>query len=336
MWFLLGPMMLLTLVLVIASAVYTAPYSILAPGDASLAAPLVQVSGAKTYTHPGKVLFVTVAVTDQPTYIESLWGWLDPDVDVFPRNDVTSGRSVADDNRYNAMLMQISQQSATYQALKRVGFDVSQTAAGVLVDDVAPHTAADGKLKAGDVIVGIDGFSINSTNDLAMYLEQRTGGERVPVIVNRLGVKDDLKVYVTLGSREVSGAKRAYLGITMEQFTRYHDPLSVAFDTGNVGGPSAGLSFTVTLIDKLTPGGVTNGNTVAITGTMQPDGTVGDVGGVAQKTVAVRDSGADYFLVPGDEYADAEKHAGGHLKVIKVATLDQALSVLHSLPKKVH
>ena len=333
-WWLLGPMMVVTALLVFLSFVATAPYSTLAPGEARDASPLVSVSGAKTFRHAGKVLFVTVAVTNRPRYIEALYGWLNPDIDVFPRDDITEGRSNADDARYNAMLMQMSQQAATYQALKRLGFKVEQSAAGVLINDVSPKTPADGKLKAGDVIVGIDGFSINSANDLRTYLGQRQGGEHVQVVVDRFGVKNGLKIPMTLGSKTTNGQKTAFLGIIMDNMVRYHLPFGVNFDTGAVGGPSAGLSFTVTLIDELSPKGLTKGNKVAITGTMQTDGTVGDVGGVAQKTVAVRESGADYFLVPADEYQTAEAHAGSHLKVIKVTTLDDALAALKKLPAK--
>jgi PDZ domain-containing protein len=333
-WWLLGPMMAITGLLIFLSFVATAPYSTLAPGEARDASPLVSVSGAKTFRHAGKVLFVTVAVTNRPRYIEALYGWLNPDIDVFPRDDITEGRSNADDARYNAMLMQMSQQAATYQALKRLGFKVEQSAAGVLINDVSPKTPADGKLKAGDVIVGIDGFSINSANDLRTYLGQRQGGEHVQVVVDRFGVKNGLKIPMMLGSKTTNGQKTAFLGIIMDNMVRYHLPFGVNFDTGAVGGPSAGLSFTVTLIDELSPKGVTKGNKVAITGTMQTDGTVGDVGGVAQKTVAVRESGADYFLVPADEYQTAEAHAGSHLKVIKVTTLDDALAALKKLPAK--
>ena len=334
-WWLLAPMMVVTAVLVALSTLATAPYSTLAPGEARDASPLVTVSGAKTYRHNGKVEFVTVSVTNRPRYIEALYGWLDPDTDVFPRDDITEGRSTQDDNRYNALLMQMSQQAATYQALKRLGFRVEQSAAGVLINDVSPKSPADGVLKAGDVIVGIDGFSINSATDLRTYLGQRQGGEHVQVVVNRFGVKDGLKVPLTLGSKTVNGQKSAFVGIIMDNMVRYHLPFGVNFDTGAVGGPSAGLSFTVTLIDELSKKGITKGNNVAITGTMQTDGTVGDVGGVAQKTVAVRESGADYFLVPADEYKEAKAHAGSHLKVIKVTTLDDALAALQRLPAKV-
>lgn len=333
-WRVLGPLMVLMVVLLVAGGVAQAPYSAFAPGNALDAEPLVSVTGAKTYRHPGKIRFVTVSVYAQTRYLEALFDWLHPDIDVFPRKVASEGRSVADDARYNVVLMDIAQRSAAYQALKRMGYAVSQSAGGVLIDDVSARSPSDGKLKSGDVITHIDDFSINSAQDLHLFLDQRKGGEKIDVQVDRVGVNTDLHVKMTLGSKTIAGKRTAFLGVLMETMPRYHLPFDVSFDVGSVGGPSAGLAFTVTLIDELTAGGITHGNDVAVTGTIQPDGSVGEVGGVAQKTVAVRDAGADYFLVPASEYKIARQHAGSHLKVIAVRTLDEAVHALENLPTK--
>jgi len=127
------------------------------------------------------------------------------------------------------------------------------------------------------------------------------------------------------------GPPHAFLGIATSTKQQPKLPVNVTIDAGNIGGPSAGLSFTLGVIEDLTAGDLTGGKTVAVTGTINPDGTVGDVGGVAQKTVAVRNSGAVAFLVPPAEYAVAVKHAGSHLKIIKVANLEDALNALKGL-----
>ena len=119
------------------------------------------------------------------------------------------------------------------------------------------------------------------------------------------------------------------LGVTLATKNRSFDfPYKVAIDTSGVGGPSAGLAFTLALIDELTPGELTGGRNVAVTGTIDVNGTVGDVGGVTQKTAAVRHSGTRFFLVPPGEFAEASKHAGRHLKVVQVTTLADALAAL--------
>ena len=120
-------------------------------------------------------------------------------------------------------------------------------------------------------------------------------------------------------------------GLLHVESHRFDEPIKVSIDSRGIGGPSAGLAFTLAIIDELRPGELTGGQKVAVTGTIDLDGRVGDVGGVVQKTAAVRAAGAKYFLVPPGEYNDAKAHAGKHLKVIKVATLDEALQALGAL-----
>jgi PDZ domain-containing protein len=108
----------------------------------------------------------------------------------------------------------------------------------------------------------------------------------------------------------------------------YNFPVDVEIDTGDVGGPSAGLAFTLAIIDDLTPGELTGGSDIAVTGTISGDGTVGPVGGTGQKAAAVRDAGIRLFLVPRDDYQAAVDHAGDDLDVVAVDTLDDALAAL--------
>jgi PDZ domain-containing protein len=122
------------------------------------------------------------------------------------------------------------------------------------------------------------------------------------------------------------------LGITQQTWKQeFHFPFGVDIDSGQIGGPSAGLAFTLAVLDVLTPGELTGGQRIAATGTIDPDGKIGPVGGVAQKTVAVKRSGATLFLVPSEEYGQAKARAGNGLRVEKVDTLDDALKVLSSL-----
>ncbi|HTS14455.1 MAG TPA: S16 family serine protease, partial [Candidatus Sulfotelmatobacter sp.] len=108
----------------------------------------------------------------------------------------------------------------------------------------------------------------------------------------------------------------------------YTFPFPVQISTDGIGGPSAGLAFTLGLINALSGGHLTGGHTVAATGTIHPDGTVGDVGGVAQKTVAVEKAGATLFLVPPQEYATAKAKATPGLTVVAVHSLSDAVKAL--------
>jgi PDZ domain-containing protein len=114
----------------------------------------------------------------------------------------------------------------------------------------------------------------------------------------------------------------------MDVVLDYEFPIDVEIDTGDVGGPSAGLAFTLALIDDLTPGDLTGGADVAVTGTIAGDGTVGPVGGTGQKAAAVREEGMELFLVPSADYQDAVDRAGDDLEVVAVDTVDEALAAL--------
>jgi Lon-like protease len=125
--------------------------------------------------------------------------------------------------------------------------------------------------------------------------------------------------------------KRAVVGVLLETAVDVHLPIPVRIDAGNVGGPSAGLAFALEVLAKLKKG-VLHGHRVAATGEIFPDGSVGPIGGIKQKTIGAREAGVDVFLVPAGENArDAEKEADG-LRIVPVKTFPQALHALATLP----
>jgi PDZ domain-containing protein len=107
-------------------------------------------------------------------------------------------------------------------------------------------------------------------------------------------------------------------------------PFDVAIDSGDVVGPSAGLAYALGLYDLLTPGELTKGVKVAATGELGLDGKVQPIGGMFQKTVSVRRSGASVLLVPRANYAEARKHSGKHLRVYAIDDFDSALRALNA------
>ena len=126
--------------------------------------------------------------------------------------------------------------------------------------------------------------------------------------------------------------ERAIIGVALEdRITDFESSIDVDIDSGDVGGPSAGLAFTLAVLDVLTPGELTGGHRVAVTGTMDIDGNVGPVGGGAQKAIAVRNQGYEVFLVPSDELEEVQEAVGDDVRVIAVDTLDEALDALKSL-----
>jgi PDZ domain-containing protein len=133
------------------------------------------------------------------------------------------------------------------------------------------------------------------------------------------------------GCAGVAGVGTSYLGVSTEDGATYRLPARVSINTANIGGPSAGLAMTLTLIDKLSRQSISGNQPIAATGAIDIHGNVGDVGGVAEKTVAVQRAGAKYFFVPQVEVATAKAAAQPGLKIIGVTTLAQTLRDLRAL-----
>ena len=108
-------------------------------------------------------------------------------------------------------------------------------------------------------------------------------------------------------------------------------PVDVQVDSQNIGGPSAGLTYALTVIDLLTADDLTKGHVIAATGTIRFDGTVGAIGGVRQKVYAARAIGAEIVFVPTNNYDDALTAAGDEIEIVSVATLQDALDRLDEL-----
>ena len=170
--------------------------------------------------------------------------------------------------------------------------------------------------------------------DVAPLLDGKAPGDEVTVTIVPEGSDERTDVTVPLTE---SANGRTILGFIpvdggVHEDVGYRLPVTVSISSDQIGGPSAGLAFTLTLIDELTPGDITGGHKVAGTGAINLDGSVGSIGGLRQKTVAVKDAGAEYFLVPAQQVDEALAEAkGSSLKVIGVSTVDEALGVLAGL-----
>jgi PDZ domain-containing protein len=330
-----GPILLsLTIALLVAAGVGFAirlPYVIFSPGDATPVSTVVRIQDAKTYRHRGEVLFLTVRVTNsKPNLWRYLYAELDSDQRIIGWDDYYGGRSQKQDERENVQLMDESQKLATKVALERLGYTVPFHGDGAVIRDVSPDGPAAGKLRDGDLITGIDGTTVETADQIGTIVRARPAGTTFTFTVKR--GDETVQVPVTTGtapSGEIKG--KPYVGIApVTRNPRFDFPVKVSIDPGPVSGPSAGLAFTLTIVDELSPGDLTGGKKVAVTGTIESDGTVGLVGGVAQKTVAARDAGAKLFLVPVGEEKEARETAGTSMKVVPVRTLDDALKALRA------
>jgi PDZ domain-containing protein len=320
----------------ISMAVVSIPYVSIMPGSARPVAQLITVDGHPTYAPEGALAFTTVSVrgsspTSRLTLFDALRGWLDNDVDVFNR-DILGGRSGAENRRYNQELMATSQAVATAVAARHLGFDVTTRSTGTIVRAISPDTPAAEVLELDDVVVAVDGQPIDRPGRIGELLAVGgVGAEHVLTVERPAGTDQRVEVRAKTTADE-DDPDRPILGFTPEErITGFDLPFEVTIATGDVGGPSAGLAFTLALLDVLTPGELTGGRPIAVTGTMNLDGTVGPVGGGRQKAIAVRNAGYEAFLVPSAEFEEVERAVGDDLQVIAVDTLDEALDALASL-----
>ncbi|MFN8026492.1 MAG: PDZ domain-containing protein [Acidimicrobiia bacterium] len=349
----------LLVVAVVAGFVIRLPKVIISPGDSTpLDSSVVSIQGAQTYPHDQSVEFLTVRVSNEdPTLWRVVSAWLDPDKDVEDRNDVVGCLSDSDNQQFNTALMSQSQNDAKYVALTRLGYDVQATPARYTVVEVCQGVPAYGKLKVGDQIVAVDGKPVTQLTEVGAAVQSHAVGSDVTFTVERDGARVDETVTTGRASKDrltcipagaedrtapkddpsnPPGAKGKSssipcVGITTQSFVDYTFPVQIDIDTQRVGGPSAGLAFTLAIIDDLTPGSLTGGKRVAVTGTIQPDGRVGPVGGVQQKAITAKTNDVQLMIVPKSEVKDARNGAGSGVRVVGVDTLDDALRALESV-----
>ena len=325
---LLGLGILLLIMPVLAGAFIQVPYYLISPGEARGVAELIKVKGDGTKEYPpkGKILFTTVSLAGEVSVFRALAGWLDDEVEVIPEKQITGGAPRREVRQQNIQAMVDSKLTATKVALERLGYRVSVNGDGALVTDVKVGDPADGQLQVGDVIKSVDGEAVTLHDQVVTKVRQHKPGDVIRIGFSRGGADKTVEL-ASIADPE----GRARIGVVLQTNNlKYDFPVDVSIETGLVGGPSAGLAFTLALIDDLTEGELTGGHNVAVTGTMDAAGTVGPVGGVAQKTVTARDAGAIAFLVPPEEEKDARRFAG-KMEIIAVRTLADALAALHRL-----
>jgi Lon-like protease len=329
-WVLAAVPFVLFVLLAVGAAFVRLPYYALAPGSARNIAPLVHVAEGHSHPPRGSILLTTVSVRHVANIYEAVDGWIDPTIDVVPERDLLGNGSRREYQEQAVQAMSDSKQIAEYVAFSKLGYEVAVAGEGALVLEVVAGMPVASLLKAGDVILEADGKPVRLASDLVAVIAAHRPGDTIALKVlaaNATGTPRE--VGVALGQRDDG---TPLLGVGLQTYRETLQlPFAVEIESGEIGGPSGGLAFTLALLDLLTPGELTGGVPIAATGTIEMDGQVGPVGGVAQKTVAVERAGAKLFLVPSAEYEIAKARAGDRLRVEKADTLDEALAVLATL-----
>jgi len=301
------------------------------PDGAKPLADKVKVEGAKPAMQGGGIYFVDVIIR-KSSLLEELLSPLRPDgAELVPAEAIVPpGTDFEERRRQNLRQMDRSQEIAAAVALKELGRDVGSDPAGALVVAVAPDAPADGKLEATEVIVSVDGKPVKTPDDLRRLVGDREPGDQVRIGV-RSGGAVRTEVLSTIESPEENG--RAIIGIQVEQSAEIDLPVDVDIDLGGVGGPSAGLAFSLEVLEQLGRD-VDRGYRVAATGEIELDGGVAPIGGIKQKTLGAKEAGIEVFLVPAGENAEEARRNANGLRIIAVESFQQALRRLATLPKK--
>jgi len=308
------------------------PYVALGPGPTYNTlgevegADVIQIDGAPTFPTDGRLDLTTVGVTPSLTLLEALRGWFDRDLAVVPRDVVyPPGRSDEDVDAENAESMRRSQNSATTAAARHLGFTVTT----VSVEGFSSGSPAEGRLQVGDVLTRVDGTALRDAAELRSLIDQGGVGTVRRIDYLRDGVAGTVSV-TTTGAEDDEGQTRPVLGVLVAEES-VDVPFDVEITLEEVGGPSAGLMFALGILEKLGEPSLTGGNYIAGTGEISGDGTVGAIGGIPQKLVAARDKGADVFLVPAGNCAEAMLRPPAGLLLAEVGSLDEALTALEAI-----
>ena len=321
-----------TIVLLVVAAALLAtfvrvPYFVFRPGSVQPLSGKVMVTTGQRFNATGEIHFTTVR---QDATVNG-WEWLEarmkPSLTLVEEDRILDGRSRDENRAFNMQLMRVSKSTAVAVALRHLGIDPFRPT-GVGLAQVQVDGPSTGRLTINDVIVSVDGMPVLEAGDLVIAIRDRSPGEMVDFEVEPVEGGQSRVVSFALQPRP-DDPTIGYMGVVPQ--TRWEDvedlPIDVRVNTGNVGGNSAGLALTLSILDLVTPGELTGGLQVATTGTIDPAGVVGPIGGIVQKVVAARDGGMDLFLVPAQEAGEARRHAGS-MTVEGVATLEDALEAL--------
>ena len=285
--------------------------------------PVVRIDGAETDPTSGTLNMTTVSVRTNMTLLQTLNRWITTDDTIVPVEQVMPrDLSPEEVKEYNTRAFVASEASATVAAMNYLGRPTR-----VVIHEVVDGAAAHGKLEAEDTITAINGQAVTKPGEVQELVRALKPGDDVAVTVMRgdgAGAEEHT-VDVTLGENPHE-KDVAMLGILMT--SEPGDGVEVTYNLNDVGGPSAGMIFALAVIDKLSPGELTHGRTVAGTGTINEEGQVGPIGGITHKLAGARDGGVELFLAPAGNCAEASRVDSGEMVVAKVDTLDDAVKAL--------
>lgn len=298
------------------------PYFVFRPGPAQDVETLIHISQHQTYPSRGHMLLTSVSYF-RPNVYQVLRAWLDSAEAVVPEKDVLApGQSQDQEFQQALSQMDTSKIDAAVVALTRYAGYPEKHGPGLLVEAAFPKTPAEGKIFAGDLIRAVDGRSLDDPDQLGSMIRAAGVGHPLTFTIEAGGKTRR----VSVAPARLPGVDHPVIGVSLVN----NFPFPLTIDSGSIGGPSAGLMWTLGLVDLLTPGDLTGGRTIAGTGEITVEGKVLPIGGVEEKVVAAERSGATIFFVPAKDAA-AARSVASKIVLVPVSTYLEAIAYLQRL-----
>lgn len=324
---------IIAIIVVAFLAFWPTNYYIESPGEAVSVGQFIKSQNKK----PNNFYLVTVSVTSQPASIlQYLWSYTQSYDDRVPSEELLGGQTNAQYNELQNWYMETSQQNAIYYAAKKAGKEHSLKYLGVYVMEVQKGSSFKKKLQIGDTVLGANGHRFHSTEEMMTYLRKQKIGSKVTILVLRGKQKKSFTGKIV----KVKGTNKPGIGIQLVEHVIVKTKPKLAINAGEIGGPSAGLMFTLESYEVFTKQNLSHGHKIAGTGTISPTGKVGIIGGVDKKVVAASRAGAEIFFAPTDS-TDVKKNQTNYvvakrtakrihtkMKIIPVGKFDDALHYL--------
>ena len=329
---------LVLIVLLVGGMVYPLPYYVTKPGMAKVLKPIVKVENGSN--EKGDFMLTTVRMGRANIY-SLAEAKISQFEEIYPADQIVAKNETEEEfNVRQLYLMANSKQNAIEVAYRNAGLPVNYKYNGVYVLNVMPSMPAYGKLQAGDRIFKVDGHSFSSSKQFTTYIGKKLAGDQVNFTILRKKQTKTVKLTV---QRFKDNPGKVGIGIALVDDKDILVKPDVTVKTDGIGGPSAGLMFSLEIYNQLTKEDLTKGYKIAGTGEIAADGSVGPIGGIDQKIVAANNAGAEIFLAPNEHgskksnYRDAVKTAkkiGTKMKIVPVDSFANAVNYLRKLPAK--
>ena len=329
--------------LIIGFVVVPLPYYVESPGATIDLKELITVND-KEDKGSGSFSLTSVGIR-QATGFLALKAKLAPFEELISKEELTGGATNEEYNQMQQYYMDSSQNAAIEQALKLAGKPYKMEFKGVYVMSVEKTSNFFGKLSVGDTVTKVDGKSFQSTEAFMDYVKSQKVGQTIEISYLHNGEEKTASGDLI----ELPTDKKAGIGITLTDHTEIESDTDVRINSGSIGGPSAGLMFTLEIYEQVTGKNLRHGKQIAGTGTINSEGEVGRIGGIDKKVASADKAGVEIFFAPDDTISDdvkkeypeiktnyeeakaAAKKLNSSIKIVPVKTVQDALDYLEKM-----